>query len=72
MARFTLKTLGDNMIICEEKGCCQTVDIKLIPLFGKKLCFDCRDAYESIMDDMKHEQKMFEYFTNEEIMGLSR
>jgi hypothetical protein len=42
------------MVICEEKGCCQTVEIKAIPLFGRRLCFDCRYALELIMDDMRN------------------
>lgn len=56
------------MICCVEGCSCKAVKT---PLFGKRYCYDCREAYESIIDDMKHEQKMFEYFTFEERMGLN-
>ena len=57
---------------CEEEGCNIVIDKrKTVLLFGKMFCSDCRYAYESVMADMKHEQKMYEYFTFEEIMGLN-
>ena len=65
----TSGTGRSNVQNCDE--CVGLVDVeKIKPLLGKVLCFDCREAYESILDDMENEQKMHEYFTSEEITGL--
>jgi len=50
----TSGTGRSNAQYCDEEGCDGLIDTrKTKPLFGKVLCFDCRNSFELIMDDMK-------------------